>query len=124
MFEPATLEKANGEFRLLICDGNDGRISTCHCIGNDFVLMLLPPHSSHLMQPLDVGVFFPLKQAMGSFVDRIYRTGISRIQKAEWFECFIKARAKAINKKNIEGGWRGAGIYPMNLSKILDKLPK
>ena len=65
MFEPATLEKANGEFRLLICDGNDGRISTCHCIGNDIVLMLLPPHSSHLMQSLNVGVFFPLQQAMG-----------------------------------------------------------
>ena len=86
--------------------------------------MLLPPHSSHLMQPLDVGVFFPLKQAMGGFLDRIYRTEISRIQKAEWFECFIKARDKGVNKKNIEGGWRGAGIYPMDPSKVLDKLPK
>ena len=86
--------------------------------------MLLPPHSSHLMQPLDVGVFFPLKQAMGGFLDEIYRTGISRIQKAEWFECLIKARAKAVNKKNIEGGWRGAGIYPMDQLKVLDKLPQ
>ena len=126
-FEPATRDKANGEFRLLICDGHDSHISAefiRHCIANDILLMLLPPHSSHLMQLLDVGVFFPLKQAMGGFLDRIYRTGISRIQKAEWFECLIKARAKAVNKKNIEGGWRGAGIYPMDPLKVIDKVPK
>ena len=85
-FEPVTREKANGEFRLLICDGHDSHISAefiRHCIANDIVLMLLPPHSSHLMQPLDVGVFFPLKHEMGRFLNQIYQTGISRMQKAE-----------------------------------------
>src|SRR5436190_3796712 len=76
------------------------------------------------MQPLVVGVFSPLKYTMGGFLDRIYRTGISRIQKAEWFECFIKAWPKAVNKKNIEGGWRGAGIYPMDPLKVINKVPK
>jgi hypothetical protein len=40
----------------------------------------------------------------------------------EWFECFIKARDKAITKRNIQGAWRGAGIFPMNPSKVLEKL--
>ena len=64
-----------GEFQLLICDGHDSHISAefiHHCITNDIVLMLLPPHSSHLMQLLDVGVFFPLKQVMGGFLDQVY----------------------------------------------------
>jgi DDE superfamily endonuclease len=124
-FEPAIRDKADGQFRLLICDGHDSHISAefiRHCISNHIVLLLLPPHCSHLMQPLDVGVFFPLKQAIGTFVDRIIQTGISRLQKTEWFNCFIKARDKAINKANIEGGWRGAGIYPMNPLKVLRKI--
>ena len=71
-FEPATRDKAADEFRLLICDGHDSHISAefiRHCIANHIVLLLLPPHCSHLMQPLDVGVFFPLKQAIGITLD-------------------------------------------------------
>jgi DDE superfamily endonuclease/Tc5 transposase DNA-binding domain len=124
-FEPATRDKADNEFRLLICDGHDSHISADfirHCIANRIVLMLLPPHCSHLMQPLDVGIFFPLKQAIACFLDQIYRTGIARLQKIEWLESFIQAREKALNKQNILGAWRGAGIYPLNPSKVLDKL--
>ena len=29
-----------------------------------------------------------------------------------------------INKSNIEGGWCGVGIYPINPSKLFDKIPK
>jgi hypothetical protein len=85
--------------------------------------MMLPPHCSHLMQPLDIGIFFPLKQAIGTFVNRILRTGIPRLQKIEWFKCFISARDKTLTKGNIRGAWRGAGIYPINPSKVLDKIP-
>ena len=126
-FEPAMRDKADGEFRLLICDGHDSHISAefiRHCIANRIVLLLLPPHCSHLMQPLDVGVFFPLKQAIGTSLDRSFRTGIGRLQKIEWFQCFIKARAKAVNKQNIQGGWRGAGIYPINPWKVLVKISR
>ena len=31
---------------------------------NNIILMILPPHSSHLTQPLDIGIFGPLKTAM------------------------------------------------------------
>jgi len=117
----------DGEPRLLICDNHDSHISADfirHCIANDIILLLLPPHSSHLLQPLDVSIFFSLKQAMGCLLNRLYRTGIARMQKAEWFQCFIQAWARAVNKSNNEGGWRGAGIYPINPSKVLDKIPK
>ena len=63
-FEPATREKTDEEPRLLICDDHDSHISADfirHCIANDIVLLLLPPHSSHLLQSLDVDIFFSLK---------------------------------------------------------------
>jgi hypothetical protein len=52
VFEPATREKANGRKRLLICDGHDSHISAQfvrHCIDHNIELLLLLPHSSHLM---------------------------------------------------------------------------
>jgi len=126
-FEPATREKANSQFRLLICDGHDSHISADfirHCIANRIVLLLLPPHCSHLMQPLDVGVFRSLKQATRLALKQFYHTGIARLQKAEWFDCFIKARQTALTVKNIKAGWKGAGIYPMDPSKVINKIPR
>jgi len=76
------------------------------------------------MQPLDVGVFFSLKQAFGTSLKRYYHTGIARLQNAEWFTCFIKARYKALTTKNIKADWRGSSIYPMNPSKVIQKLPQ
>src|SRR5436853_3159870 len=49
--------------------------------------------------------------------------GITRIQKTEWLECFIKARQKAIRCSNVQGRWCGSGIYPFNSFKVLNKLP-
>ena len=110
--------------RLLICDGHDSHISgkfIRHCIQHDIVLILLPPHSSHLLQPLDISIFGPLKSTMSNDLDHIFRTGISTSQEVEWFEAFIKAHARSVNVRNIQEGWRGAGIYPMNPARVLDQ---
>lgn len=85
--------------------------------------MLLLPHSSHLFQPLDVGVFSPLKTALSSQHDKFLRAGISRLEKVEWLECLVKAHPQALTKKNIMAGWRGACIYPLNCTKALSKVP-
>src|SRR5438270_7950606 len=88
-FDVATKEKANGQYRLLICDGHDSHISTQfvhYCIDNKIVVFLLPPHSSHLLQPLDVGVFGLVKAAMSLRLARLYAMETSRLQKIEWLE--------------------------------------
>jgi hypothetical protein len=124
-FDPATKEKANGRTRLLICDGHDSHISATfmrYCYDNNIAVFLLIPHSSHLIQPLDVGVFGPLKAAMKSQLNTIFRTGIARLQKAEWIEKYVKAREKAMTQQNIEAGWRGAGLWPINPVRILRQI--
>ena len=101
-FEPETCEKAAGEYRLLICDGHDSHITgewVAHCMDNDIILAILPPHSSHLTQPLDVGVFGPLKKYMAAEIDHIIRLGISRIQKVEWLAAFVAAHDRALSTK-------------------------
>ena len=72
VFNPLTREKAQGRTRLLICDGHDSNISAkfvAHCIENNICLFLLLPHSSYLLQPLDVSVFSPLKTAITADLD-------------------------------------------------------
>jgi DDE superfamily endonuclease len=114
-FDPATRAKAGNQFRMLICDGHDSHVSgnfVEHCMNNRIHLMILPHHSSHLTQPLDVGVFGPLKRILASKLEPLLRTGVVRIQKPEFTSRFIKARELAFRESNILGGFRGTGIHP------------
>jgi hypothetical protein len=47
---------------------------------------------------------------------------LHRLQKVEWLNCFRKARPKALNTSNILGGWRGAGLFPLDETRILQQL--
>ena len=92
--------------QLLIYDDHDNHISERfihHCIQHDIVLILLPSHYSHLLQSLNVSIFDSLKSILSNELDHIFRTGISILQKIEWFQAFMKAHASAINVKNIQG---------------------
>ena len=40
----------------------------------------------------------------------------------EWVERFIVAKEEGITKQNILAGWRGAGLFPENMYRILIQL--
>jgi hypothetical protein len=120
VFDPVSREKSQNRTRLLICDGHDSHVSAkfvAHCIEHDICLFLLLPHSSHLLQPLDVGVFSPLKTAVSADLDRLIRVGVTRLEKVEWVESYIRARPNAFTEKNIQAGWRHSGLAPTNRYK-------
>jgi hypothetical protein len=126
VFEPATRDKANGGYRIIICDGHDSHINgefVAHCYDNKIELLLLPPHTSHLLQPLDVDLFGPLKTAMSNRIYRFVGTGIRRIQKVEWTHYYIKTREVAFISLNIQSGWHGAGLFPRDPTKVFHHLP-
>ena len=81
--------------------------------------MILPPHSSHLTQPLDVGVFGPLKRILASKLEPLLRTGVARIRKPEFTSGFMKAQEQAFRESNILGGFCGTGIHPYYPKKVL-----
>ena len=114
------------EYRLVLCDGHDSHVSgavAAYCLQHKIILALLPPHSSHLLQPLDVGIFAPLKMAISQRQTQLYRSGFRRIQKVEWLEHYIEARRVAITEKNVLSAWRGAGLFPENMFRVLHQLP-
>ena len=126
-FEPETCDKAAGEYRLLICDGHDSHITAefiAYCMDNKILLMILPPHSSHLTQPLDIGVFGVLKKHMVRELYPLMRTGIARIQKVEWLTAFVAVHDRAVSTKNILNGFRGTSIYPFLPTKVLRRVTR
>ena len=104
----------------LICDGHDSHISArfvAYCIEKNICLFLLLLHSSHLLQPLDVGVFSLLKMAVSVDLDQLLRISIIRLEKVEWVMSYIRARPQAFTEKNIHTGWCHSGLAPMNRHK-------
>jgi hypothetical protein len=82
----------------------------------------MPPHSSHLLQPLDVGCFGPLKKAYGREIEHLIRSSITHISKAEFFPAFYAAFQATMIEKNIKGGFKGAGLVPFDPESVVSKL--
>ena len=124
-FEPATRNKANGAVRLLIADGHGSHVTASFihfCMDNNILILLLPPHSSHLTQPLDVRIFSVLKKQMANELDCILRYGVDNIKKFEWADCYRIARPNSMSPSNIAGAWSGAGLIPFMPQKVLRRL--
>ena len=126
VFEPLTRPEDPTTRRLLTMDGHSSHITAnviAFCMQNAIDLMILPPHCSHILQPLDVGVFAPLKRALASETDAALQLDSGRISRVEWVEMYIRARTKALTASNILAGWRGAGLEPLSPLSVLAKLP-
>jgi hypothetical protein len=111
-----------GEKRLLILDGHVSHVNVkfCQfCVDHDIILFCLPAHSTHLLQPLDVGLFAPLQLAYSKVVeDYFLATGVG-ISHRQFLPLYKKARERAYTKANIESAFRKAGIVPLNPRAVL-----
>ena len=124
-FDKHTKRRVVGSHRLLILDGHESHNSVeFHqlCKEKKIITLCMPPHSSHLLQPLDVGCFAPLKKAYGRQVEILMRNKISHITKTEFLPCFKAAFDDAITKDNILGGFRGAGLVPFDPEAVISSL--
>jgi hypothetical protein len=95
----------DGEYRLLVLDGHASHISNeviSFYIASKIILLCLPPHTTHLLQPLDIGVFAPLSEAYRSSVrERSKYLYMYSIDKVACLEIIGDAREKAITQSNI-----------------------
>ena len=124
-FDEHTKKKVVGIYRLLIIDGHESHNSLDfqkYCKDNSIVTICMPPHSSHLLQPLDVGCFAPLKQAYGRQVESLMRSQISHVTKQEFLSCFKLAFDASFTSSNVQGGFRGAGLVPFDPERVISAL--
>ena len=63
VYDPISKARCPGEYHLLILDGYVSHYYKFlhYCQQNDITVFCLPPHSTHLLQPLDVGLFSQLQ---------------------------------------------------------------
>ncbi|KAM5527928.1 transposase [Fusarium oxysporum f. sp. phaseoli] len=116
---------ANCSYRLLILDGHESHHSIDferYCEENKIIRLCMPPHSSHLLQPLDVGCFSVLKNAYGREVEHLIRCSITHVSKTEFFPAFYAAFQTTMTERNIKSAFRGAGLVPLNAENVVSKL--
>jgi hypothetical protein len=122
-FHPETEAIRKGEYRILIFDGHGSHLTTSairFCISKKIILLCLPPHSTHILQPLDVGVFAPLAIAYTNGVHSRTRFGASySIDKVDFLEIYQEARDKAISVGNVLSAWEKTGLSPLNPDIVL-----
>ncbi|KAF1928545.1 DDE-domain-containing protein, partial [Didymella exigua CBS 183.55] len=96
--------KVVGARRLLILDGHESHHSLEFqelCKKNNICTLCMPPHSSHLLQPLDVGCFSPLKRAYSREIEALIRHHINHITKLEFLPAFKAAFNQSFTSANI-----------------------
>jgi hypothetical protein len=124
-FDQYTRSRTKGSYRLLILDGHGSHITPLFdhfCEQNDIITLCMPAHSSHLLQPLDVSCFSPLKTSYGRQIDGLIRLGITHIDKVEFLNAFHSAHQQALTESNIKSGFAAAGIVPLDQSRVLSGL--
>ena len=112
-------------YRLLIINSYESHCSVDFqdlCKEKKIITHCMPPHSSHLLQPLDVACFSPLKRKYGDAISALARSRIHHINKQTFLLAFKEAFKKTFTTQNVCAGFRGAGLVPHNLEAVLSKL--
>jgi hypothetical protein len=112
---------------VLICDGfgtHETLEALEFCFENNIILCRLPSHTSHKLQPCDVGVFAPLKAAYRDEAERLFQGGANTVGKQHFTSLYSPAREKAFTKRNITKAWAACGLFPLNPDRVLRVTPK
>jgi len=107
---------------LLLLDGHSSHFNPSairRAAAEGIILFCLPPHTTHLTQPLDKGCFGPLKmhwrQVCWSYITANPDRVITRYQ---FSALFSQAWMKGMTMRNIVSGFHTTGVYPFNRSAL------
>jgi len=106
---------------LLIYDGHSSHVDLKlidTAIKNNVTIMLLPPHSSHLLQPLDLAIFKSIKNEWDKILCCWCRNHQGqKLPKSELSKIICNIWTK-LDPQIIKNGFRKSGIYPFNRSVV------
>lgn len=109
---------------LLIIDGHSSHKyldALIYAKQHGIVLLCLPPHCTHRMQPLDVSFFGPLKTYFDQEVSKWLKTHPGRVvTQFQIGALFTEAYGKAATIQNATNGFYKTGICPLNADVFPD----
>lgn len=97
------------------------------CGTNNIYITPFPANATHLMQPLDVAVFAPMKRKWREILDQWRKE--SRFQGCipkEQFPNLLNRLWKGISQnvaENLKSGFRATGLHPANPGEVLKRIP-
>jgi DDE superfamily endonuclease len=110
--------------RLLLLDGHGSHCTSefiLKCFENNVHIIYLPPHTSHILQSLDLSVFSRIKTLYRAEMDEFVKLeDAAPVKKIRFIRYYQTARQYALTPSTITAGWRGAGLVPWNPAKVLE----
>ena len=108
---------------LMMMDGH----SLHYCPSVIFTVLLkvkaLPPNTTHLMQPLDKGIYGPLKVKWRKVCHEFLVQNPGKIVMQNTFSTlFSKSWMKSMTITNIIAGFKTTGVFPTDRNKVISKL--
>jgi hypothetical protein len=110
--------------RILILDGHKSHISIefqYEYFKHNIYLNYLPPHTSHVLQPLDLGVFSSVK---GQYRAKIHNIALvnnaDNAKKKRFIKIYEGVHKNALTPTIIKSGWQATGIIPYYPEKALN----
>ncbi|CAK5268608.1 unnamed protein product [Mycena citricolor] len=121
-FHPESLARLEdpSEYRLLVLDGHNS-----HCTfrfasfaeEHRIIILCLPPHTTHALQPCDVGAFKPLSSFWKKEVQELNARG-QQVTKYNLLAIYSAARAQAFKHDTIQNAFRRSGIHPLDRTAV------
>ena len=124
-FDAHTKMRQVGSYRLLILDGHESHQSQDfkdYCLEHKILTLCMPAHSSHILQPLDVVCFSPLKLKYSQRVRDLARRRVYHINKEGFLPAFKLAFFDVFREENCRKAFEASGLVPLNAAEVIDRL--
>jgi hypothetical protein len=125
VFIPFT--KTTRGWRLLILDGHVSHTAMPFwqaAFFHQIFILRLPPHATHLLQPLDLEIFGAFKTIYRQLIVDQQLKGFQRISSQTFFDFYFESKDRSFTKGVIKSSFKTAGIWPINASLSLERLPR
>jgi hypothetical protein len=117
--------RQKGASRLLLLDNHECHLSLDfleYCEGAAIIPFALPPHTTHFLQPLDVGCFQPNKHWHRTMVNEATRMGNRDYSRLDFFADLPEIRHRTFKESTICSAFKKCGVHPFNPAIVLEKL--
>lgn len=106
---------------LLMYDGHRSHISPDiidWANEHHIILYVLPPHTSHILQPMDVGCFGPFSKIYNNECLKFQREHGACVSRYNICSIACKAYAAALSPQNLQSSFSRSGIHPYSPGSI------
>ena len=84
----------------------------------NIIMYVLPAHTSHILQPLDVGCYGPFQRIYNNKCHKTMHTNSSVITRYNVCEIACKVYPKAFSPTNLQSAYKKAGVFPLDRNAV------